>query len=189
MDHHVGDGHRGWEDLDLLKTTGCESVRTALITLPLSKERGAREREREKFWVSTSSSWERSAIPDVKSYVTCANMKRTFAFGRLDLRIHFDLGEPVAVGRKLKWEILKGQRSGATIEFHSSTKGKRPGWNTRSWPSTFRQKKEEIVNSTVNYCSQFSVLPAREVITLMKPPQIELHVTARAGGDGQWRGV
>ena len=22
----------------------------------------------------------------------------------------------------------------------------------------------------------------------MKPPQIELHVTARAGGDGQWRG-
>ena len=52
MDHHVGDGHRGWEDLDLLETTGCESVRTALITLPLSKERGAREREREREMLS-----------------------------------------------------------------------------------------------------------------------------------------
>ena len=54
---------------------------------------------------STFSSWERSAIPDVKGFVTCANEEDVvvFAFGRLDLRIHFDLGEPVAVGkRKMK---------------------------------------------------------------------------------------
>ena len=67
---------------------------------------------------STFSSWECSAIPDVKSYVTCANEEDVvvFAFGRLDLRIHFDLGEPVAVGRRRrkKNEIMRNIE-GATV--------------------------------------------------------------------------
>lgn len=37
-------------------------------------------------------------------WLTCANKKNVivFAFGRLHLRIHFDLGEPVTVNNKKK---------------------------------------------------------------------------------------